>query len=269
MEVAQFRGVGLKVWDLGGRCSGHDFYRRMRIHYYTSTHQDNVSLVYVIDSNDRERYEHMLVELKLEIDAIAEATNNNEFPVLVFCNKQDLPNCMTPQEIEKGLRQGPLKDRREDTWHILGSVATRGVGIVEGFQWLGDVLERQRGEKVAAKNVKQMCDRTRALIGEFATVGKELLGVQSGGEERLKEELSTTVAGWKDELEHPPMPPTLESVLSAVEEAESKEVMDGVNELAKQHEVDKLSQGHGNNAITAVPELTGDVDTDTAGAAAA
>ncbi|KAK3835737.1 MAG: ADP-ribosylation factor family-domain-containing protein [Linnemannia gamsii] len=66
--------------------------------------------------------------------------------LLVFANKQDQFNAMTVAEVMRGLDleglcggepQGPEGRRRlESRWHIRGTVASTGEGLVEGLLWL-------------------------------------------------------------------------------------------------------------------------------------
>jgi signal recognition particle receptor subunit beta len=47
----------------------------------------------------------------------------SDYPLVLQCNKQDLPNALPPEELKGRLRQGSVP--------CLGSVATRGVGVFE------------------------------------------------------------------------------------------------------------------------------------------
>ena len=52
--------------------------------------------------------------------------------MLVFANKQDLPNAMSVAEIQKKLRLEKLTVN----WHIQGCVATTGDGLYDGLDWI-------------------------------------------------------------------------------------------------------------------------------------
>ena len=70
---------------------------------------------------------------------------NKEIPVLVFANKQDLPNAMTMNEgnylyfeiiysflVATGLRLGEV----DHVWHVQPCIASTGQGLYEGLNWL-------------------------------------------------------------------------------------------------------------------------------------
>jgi len=56
-------------------------------------------------------------------------------PILIFCNKQDLPNAMSTAEITDALKL-PLKLR----WVAQACCATTGDGLFEGMDWLSQEL---------------------------------------------------------------------------------------------------------------------------------
>jgi small GTP-binding protein len=67
------------VWDVGGQ----DKIRPLWRHYYTGTQ----GLVFVVDSQDRERID----EAKQELHRILSDREMKDCLLLVFANKQDLP----------------------------------------------------------------------------------------------------------------------------------------------------------------------------------
>ena len=71
-----------------------------------------------MDSNDRERINEAREELKkmLEEDELRDAV------LLVFANKQDLPNAYSVAEVSQQLGLHNLKARK---WHVQGTCATR------------------------------------------------------------------------------------------------------------------------------------------------
>merc|ERR1711953_205761 len=93
-------------------------------------------IIFVVDSNDRDRIDeasghehsakeelhHMLAEDELR-DAI----------LLVFANKQDLPNAMNVGDITNRLGLNQLRNRK---WYIQSCCATTGDGLYEGLTGL-------------------------------------------------------------------------------------------------------------------------------------
>ena len=59
-------------------------------------------------------------------------------PILIFCNKQDLPNAMSTAEITDALKL-PLKLR----WVAQACCATTGDGLFEGMDWLSQELTKK------------------------------------------------------------------------------------------------------------------------------
>lgn len=53
--------------------------------------------------------------------------------LLVYANKQDLPNAMGVSEIAEKLNLSNVKNRK---WYIQATTATTGDGLFEGLEWL-------------------------------------------------------------------------------------------------------------------------------------
>ncbi|XP_039010517.1 ADP-ribosylation factor 1-like isoform X1 [Hibiscus syriacus] len=121
VETVEYKNVSFTVWDVGGQ----DKIRPLWRHYFQNTQ----GLIFVVDSNDRERATEARDELHrmLNEDELRNAT------LLVFANKQDLPNAMTVAEITDKLGLHSLRQRR---WYIQATCATSGQGLYEGLDWL-------------------------------------------------------------------------------------------------------------------------------------
>jgi len=117
------------VWDVGGP----DKIRPLWRHYF----QHTSSLVWVVDSNDRERIQ----ESALELQKVLREDELRHCPVLIFVNKQDLPNAMSVAEVTDKMGMHSLRNRR---WYTQATCATSGDGLYEGFDWLGAMIEAQR-----------------------------------------------------------------------------------------------------------------------------
>uniref|UniRef100_A0A9I9CRY3 ADP-ribosylation factor n=1 Tax=Cucumis melo TaxID=3656 RepID=A0A9I9CRY3_CUCME len=103
VETVEYKNVSFTVWDVGGQ----DKIRPLWRHYFQNTQ----GLIFVVDSNDKERISEARDELHrmLSEHELVDAT------VLVFANKQDLPNAMTVAEITDKLGLHSLRNRR---WYI-------------------------------------------------------------------------------------------------------------------------------------------------------
>jgi signal recognition particle receptor subunit beta len=73
--------------------------------------QNTQGIIFVVDSNDRER----VVEAREELQRMLNEDELRDALLLVFANKQDLPNAMNAAEITDKLGLHGLKQR---TWYI-------------------------------------------------------------------------------------------------------------------------------------------------------
>ena len=94
-------------------------------HYFQNTQ----GLIFVLDSNDRDR----ITEARDELHRMLNEDELRDAILLVFANKQDLPNAMTAAEITDKLGLHSIRQRH---WFIQSSCATNGEGLVEGLDWL-------------------------------------------------------------------------------------------------------------------------------------
>lgn len=128
METVEYKNISFTVWDVGGQ----DKIRPLWRHYYQNTQ----GLIFVIDSNDKDRIEDAREELQR---MLSEHELSNAV-ILVFANKQDLPKALKPMEVAEGLKLPGLRGR---IWHIQGCCATSGDGLYEGLDWLSHTLSNR------------------------------------------------------------------------------------------------------------------------------
>jgi len=127
VETVEYKNINFTVWDVGGQ----DKIRPLWRHYFQNTQ----GLIFVVDSNDRERATEACEELSkmLNEDELRDAA------LLVFANKQDLPNAMSVAEITEKLGLHSLRQRK---WYIQSTCATSGDGLYEGLDWLSNTLSK-------------------------------------------------------------------------------------------------------------------------------
>jgi len=94
------------------------------------------AIIFVIDSADKNRRD----EITCEFETILNAPELKEAALLVFANKQDLPQAMSMGEITEWLVPKFSQDR---LWHIQPACATSGDGLYEGMQWLTNILKKR------------------------------------------------------------------------------------------------------------------------------
>lgn len=128
VETVEYKNICFTVWDVGGQ----DKIRPLWRHYFQNTQ----GLIFVVDSNDRERAQEAAEELQkmLQEDELRDAV------LLVFANKQDLPNAMAISELTDKLGLQTLRSR---TWYVQATCATQGTGLYEGLDWLSEQLSKR------------------------------------------------------------------------------------------------------------------------------
>ncbi|CAD5112743.1 DgyrCDS1962 [Dimorphilus gyrociliatus] len=127
VETVEYKNISFTVWDVGGQ----DKIRPLWRHYFQNTQ----GLIFVVDSNDRERMQEAQEELSkmLGEDELRDAI------LLVFANKQDLPNAMSVSDITDQLGLHQLRNRK---WYVQNTCATQGQGLYEGLDWLSNELSK-------------------------------------------------------------------------------------------------------------------------------
>lgn len=150
-----------QVWDLGGQ----ERLRTSWATYYRGTH----AVIVVIDSTDRARISIM----KDELFRLLASEELQQTVVLVFANKQDLKDAMTPAEITDALSLHSIKNH---DWHIQACSALTGDGLFDGLGW---IAQRVTGK---APSWKRMTDEESPVflcicwswISELSSVTKQI-----------------------------------------------------------------------------------------------
>lgn len=88
--------------------------------------------MFVIDSHDRDR----LPEARQELIRILKDREMRDCPLLIFANKQDLPDALSEAEIIEGLGVEGLTERDHRPWQLQKSCAVEGSGLWDGLNWL-------------------------------------------------------------------------------------------------------------------------------------
>ncbi len=121
----------MTVWDVGGQ----DKIRPLWRHYFSNTN----GIIFVVDSNDRDRIDAAREELHrmLNEDELRDAV------LLVYANKQDLPQAMNASEMTERLGLHNLRNR---PWYIQACCAStaQGEGLYEGLDWLTATVSKRQ-----------------------------------------------------------------------------------------------------------------------------
>jgi small GTP-binding protein len=126
VEEMTYKKLKMVMWDIGGQTKLMDLWK----HYYEGTD----ALIYVVDSSDRE-------SMEINYETLNKMLLDHELDkacVLVYANKQDLPEAMSPQEIAEKLGLKNLKRK----WNVQGCSATRGDGLMQGLDWIAECLSK-------------------------------------------------------------------------------------------------------------------------------
>lgn len=127
VETVEYKNISFTVWDVGGQNKIRALWR----HYFQNTN----GIIFVVDSNDRDRIE----EAQKELHNMFQDDELRDIALLVFANKQDLPTAMSVHEIKEKLQFNKLYNK----WYIQPTCATKGNGLYEGLDWLSNELSRR------------------------------------------------------------------------------------------------------------------------------
>merc|ERR1711916_399497 len=136
VETVEYKNISFTVWDVGGQ----DKIRPLWRHYYQNTQ----GIIFVVDSNDRDRIDDGSGADNSAKEELARMLGEDELRdavLLVFANKQDLPNAMTVNEVTERLHLNTMRNRQ---WYIQATCATTGDGLYEGLDWLSATLSKKK-----------------------------------------------------------------------------------------------------------------------------
>ena len=129
VETVEYKNLTFSVWDVGGQ----DKIRPLWRHYYDNTE----GIIFVVDANDHDR----IGAARLELNKMMNESQLQNAVVLIFANKQDLPNAMTAAEMTDTLG---LRNLSSHKWHIQATCATSGDGLYEGLDWLSQAFQYRK-----------------------------------------------------------------------------------------------------------------------------
>jgi signal recognition particle receptor subunit beta len=92
------------------------------MHYFHNTQ----GLIFVIDSNDTNRID----ESREVLFRLLDEDELRDSVLLIYANKQNLPNVIKPRDLADRLRINSITNR---AWHVQGTCATTGDGLYEGL----------------------------------------------------------------------------------------------------------------------------------------
>ena len=129
VETVTYKNISFTVWDIGGQDKITNLWRV----YFQGTQ----GLIFVVDSADKERIE----EARLELQKLLSEELLANVVLLVFANKQDMPDAMSASEVREKLG---LVNTRNRPWFVQSSCAVKGEGLYEGLDWLAGQIKQRK-----------------------------------------------------------------------------------------------------------------------------
>jgi len=124
VERVEYKSLKMTIWDIGGQ----DRLRPLWRHYYENTN----GIIFVVDSCDAKR----LQLARDEISKMMAEPALRDAKLVVFANKQDMPQALPATELVTQLELRMLKQK----WYLQPTSATSGQGLYEGLDWLASQL---------------------------------------------------------------------------------------------------------------------------------
>eukprot|EP00656_Telonema_subtile_P033450 TRINITY_DN3708_c0_g1_i2.p1 TRINITY_DN3708_c0_g1~~TRINITY_DN3708_c0_g1_i2.p1 ORF type:complete len:588 (+),score=122.41 TRINITY_DN3708_c0_g1_i2:322-2085(+) len=123
LETVEYKKDRLELWDIGHGTPPSTYIGGSEV------------LIFVLDASDHVRFQqaHDLLHECLAREDM------RDLPLLVLCNKQDLPGSVSSAGVATMLKLHELGDR---PWYIQNSCAHTGDGLYEGLDWVHDVLNK-------------------------------------------------------------------------------------------------------------------------------
>ncbi|XP_067656935.1 ADP-ribosylation factor 1-like [Haliotis asinina] len=143
-ETMSYNNIHIIAWDVGGRSAIRPLYR----YYYPGTD----AVLFIVDSNDKERIE----EVKDELVRLVDEKEFVDAIFLVLANKQDLPHAMTVAEVAEAVNFERIQQTHRA--NIMGCCACVGDGLNEAMDWLSRELETSRRSPDADPSAKERGD---------------------------------------------------------------------------------------------------------------
>ncbi len=128
VESVKHKNLHFQCWD----CSGQESSRELWQVYLNGA----AACILVVDSTDRDR----MSMVKEELWKLLANEDLSSTVILVFANKQELSNAISPADIAESLN---LQGIKSHSWNIQPCCALTGDGLNEGIDWITQkILEK-------------------------------------------------------------------------------------------------------------------------------
>jgi small GTP-binding protein len=135
VETVEYRNLRFTVWDVGGQQS----IRQLWKHYYSNAD----GIIFVVDSHDTRRLVGNDSCASEELHKLMTEPELDNVQLLIFANKQDLPNAQCAEDVERYLGLDKIKQPH----HVQECIAHTADGLYEGLDWLSDQLTSKKSKK--------------------------------------------------------------------------------------------------------------------------
>ena len=134
VETVRYKNIEFNIWDIGGQEKIRPLWR----HYYQNTD----AIIFVVDSSDKDRMNDSnkyKCNVNYELHQLLSDDLLRDTILLIYANKQDMPNALSIKDIVQLLELNKLRNRH---WFIQGTNAITGEGLYEGLDWLTKTLNK-------------------------------------------------------------------------------------------------------------------------------
>lgn len=127
----------LHFWDVGGKTGMRPLWQNYI--------QGMDAIIYVVDTNDRER----LAETREELFVLLKSGSLQSSVLLIYANKTDYRGCMKSKEIINSLE---LEKFHGVKWQVQECVGMTGQGLYQGLDWLLSAVVGDETQTVSEDN---------------------------------------------------------------------------------------------------------------------
>ncbi|CAL6107365.1 ADP-ribosylation_factor [Hexamita inflata] len=134
IEKVEYKNIRFTMWDVGGQ----DVVRPLWVQFY----QNTVAIIFVVDSTTKDPLR--IQDTRDELQKLMTEDQLKDAALLVFANKQDLPQAMSLSDLSEKLELNSYINREQ---HIQACCAKTGEGLQQGFEWLSTILNERKKNK--------------------------------------------------------------------------------------------------------------------------
>ncbi|KAH0792340.1 ADP-ribosylation factor 1 [Histomonas meleagridis] len=132
IQTVKYKTLQLEMWDTGGN-NREMFFDTLYRQYF----HDTQGIIFVVDSNDTTS----LDDARDELQKLLKEDELRETSLLIYANKQDLPDAVQPDKLVARLGLAEVKNRK---WFMTKACAITGDGLQSGLEWLEQQINHKK-----------------------------------------------------------------------------------------------------------------------------